>query len=134
MTIEVLAKLIMGYRFSDLCVVDKEKNAVSFCSPGLEEQVLKRFEGGDVDVAEITPEFISLIMDLDCLEFTDQTDGIIGKELEAISVGDKDVCIRDLHIIETAKAEIQSKVETVDPEIVEQVKLKVSMIGELKLD
>lgn len=133
MTIEVRTKLIVGYRFSDLCVVDRETNSVSFCSPGLEEEVLKRFEGGEIDVEEVTPEFISLIMDLDCVEFANQQDGIIGKELDTIGVGESGVCVRDLHIIDMAQAEIKSKVETIDPEIIDIANIKISMIGEVKL-
>ena len=85
MKIEVIAKLFVGYRFSDLCVVDKEKQIVSFCTLGLEEKALKGFDDEILDINEVTPEFISLIMDLDFIENSDGTDGIIGRLVFPIS-------------------------------------------------
>jgi len=133
MTIEMIARLVVGYRFSDLCVVNKKMGTVSFVTPGLQEKIKKKFENEVIDIEEITPEFISLIFDLDLVEFPNQNDGIIGKKLEQISVGEKDTDVRNFHEIEMAQAEIKSKIENIDPSILSSVSSKISMVGEVKV-
>jgi len=131
MSIQITAQLIVGYRFSDLCVVNQDE--IRYITEKLKKEVSKKFEDGFVDIEEVTPELLSLILDLDFIEFSNKEDAIIGKKIENIDIGTNDQEIRDYHEIEMAVAEIKTKVEAIDSKIVELVKIKISTIGNTKI-
>jgi len=132
MTIKFITQHIVGYRFSDLCVVNKLTGKVSFITEKFEKEVVRKFEDGIIDIDELTPEFLAIILDLDFVEFSDKKDAIIGKKIAETDIGTNDQEIRNLREIEQAETEVRTKVEALDRKIVELANIKSSIISDLQ--
>ena len=124
MSIDIKAKLIVGYRFSDLCFVDEF--GVKFVTEELREKVASQFDDKLICPADVTPDFISLMADLDFMEMPSENDAIIGKVIDCIDVGNVDSSIRSFHEIEMRKIEVCEKFNLIDPEINSKIKFKIA--------
>ena len=131
MSIQVITKLIVGYRFSDLCVI--KEGSIDFLTEKIKKEITKKFENGIIEPEEVTPELLALILDLDFVEFSDKNDAIIGKTIETIDVGINDEEVRNYRETKTSESEIKAKVETLDPKIVELLDIKISIISKAKV-
>jgi len=131
MSIEIKTKLIIGYRFSDLCVV--EEDCIKFITEKLKEATSKKFEENVIDPKEISPEFFSILFNLDFVDFSNKEDGIIGKKIEETNIGVNDQEVRNFREIEASIAEIKTKIETIDSEITNQANIKISIVSSTRI-
>jgi hypothetical protein len=100
----------------------------------LEKQVSKKFNGGTISPEEMNAELLSIIFELDYVEFSDQSDAIIGKKILTIDASAESSAydLRPIHDIETAIHEVNAKVDGVDSDISAEASMRICTIGGVK--
>jgi len=89
------ATTYVGVQFSRLCEIKYDENNepydVKFKYSELKSKVEVSFEDREIHPSEVTPELISLILNLDYEQIQDSHDAVIGLEIRDIDIGTKNV-------------------------------------------
>jgi hypothetical protein len=122
--------LFVGYRISSLICIKEDE--VDFFSEEVEKEIRSKFDDGEIDSSELTPELLSLITDLDYIQFGEES--LIGVKITNIVVGREDVVLNDFNELCNAENEVKSKIENLDPNIVMDLDLKVALVDSVRVE
>jgi len=115
--IEIRAEAIVGLNFSKLCrrKYDEDGKAyeIEFLYPDLEEKVKSSFDDEEVHPSEVTPELISLLLDLEFFPIQDSHDAYIGVCVRDINIGTSSVSMCNFSAIESAFRQVQIKLKDI---------------------
>jgi len=136
MALQIKSYVVVGIRFTDLCVPHKTDSDFfyTYRTPTLEVEIAKKFEDGKIDPEEVTPELLALTFDLDEFEYQgiELTDAIIGVKIVESDVGNKNENMTNIKDVETARAKVFSHLKDIDPEIAKSTKIEIGIITKIE--
>jgi len=140
MSLQIKSNVVVGIRFSDLCVLHKSESIeghglfYTYRTETLEAEIAKNFEDGNIDPIEVTPELLALTFGLDEFEFKEKNniDAMIGVKIVESDVGNKNESMTNIKDVETARAKVESHLKAIDPEIVEHTKIEIGIITKIE--
>jgi hypothetical protein len=128
MSIEIKSIVVVGLRFSDICL--KTDDGIHYITGKIIKEVARSFEDGIIHEEEVTPELLSLIFDLKCFEYTNGEieDSIIGLSVAEANLGSKNsgfVETTDYHLVEKA---VRNHINKVDASLLSQTELELCVL------
>jgi len=113
--IQIKAEMFVGIKFSDICKLkydeDNKPYHLEFPYHSIENLVKKSFKGKEIPPGEVTPELLSLVLDLDFSEVQYSHEAYLGHVIRDLDIGTDFVAHCDTICIETTKREIKNKLK-----------------------
>lgn len=140
MALRIKSYVVVGIRFSDLCVPHKTETIngsevfYTYRTPTLERELAKKFEDGEIDPKEVTPELLALTFSLNEFEYQgpEFVDAIIGIKIIESDAGNKNQNMTDIKDVEIARAKVLSHLKDIDPKIAKEIKIEIAIITKIE--
>jgi hypothetical protein len=134
--ITVKTQIFVGFEFSKVCEVnydeDNKPYEVNFKSSKIEKMIKKAFADKKIHPAEITPELVALLLDLEFTSIQDSNDALIGCSIKSLDIGEHFIAPCDIIDIQCSINKIKLSMKDVFPSKGLDSLIKIFLVGSVE--